>query len=1551
MCLLRINKKRGGWRRRADASNTSSVPGTPLTAQANEDRSASALMTQTNEDGPGSGSHPSVYRPPALKDKVNANRGMQQAPQTKDQSHKSLWDLAYEDLRNQKDGPKLIERFEKILNDQSKTKQTTITLGNEDTATKEDQMSALVNKQLKNMNEEKWRIKLIGKVVEVREQVDRVVSVVRAVKEFISPFAGIDPIHAGLPLAGLLVNDSQERADAIYGLEYITELVRRFAAIEYIYLQDEECTYKEELEVVVIKLYSQILEYETRAACQFDRNTALQVARNVFKADDWKEILEKIKESEEACDKRIRTIDAGDQRTRAKRLENTLEKQNCDILTQLKLSQIQYGELLKTIQEGQKEQEEWVKAKDEMDCLKVFRTSTYEDTMEKNPDHVPGTCEWFVRHSRYREWLNGPASNLLWVTADPGCGKSVLSKFLINSYKSERQKDTSNTSICYFFFKDDSDENKSAAHALCAILHQLFEQNPALLKHAMPHYKRNDGMLCQLLQILWEILMDAAVDPNNGNIVCVIDALDECAESSCGTLINCLAKFYSTVMNTATRIKFLITSRQNPFLEQVFTERFQDPASLRLMGENESEMEEICVEINLVIEAKVKEFQELRLKYGIHDDAHIAVQKQLKGIENRTYLWVALILPELRKMAKYPEHKLLKTIKNIPSSVSEAYERILENSYDKDMARKLLQIVCTAIRPLTLVEMNWALSINEDDSVAELFPLQSFPGIVRDICGLFISIQHSKIYLIHQTAKEFLICENVKESTNSTGDCWKHFLKPAESNLVLAKICISYLLQPEFENDPLIVDGKLEYKKAKTCTEEYANKHGFLLYSAEHWATHFREAEIKEIETCSSVMDLYDIQSKRFVTWFQVYRMAAVGWYYGFPHNFTDLIVGSYFGHEVIVKLLLMRPTELEYKDDFGNTPLLWAVQKKHEAVVKLLLEKSANPESKDKFGQTPLLWATKKRYETVVKLLLKKGANLESKNGDYGGTPLSAAAECGHEAVVRLLLEKGANPESKDEFGQTPLSWAARNGQKRVVKLLLEKNVNLESKDESSRTPLSWAAGYGYKTVVKLLLEKGANPESKDESGRTPLLWIAGAIDLEIDEDIWITEKERENTVKFLLEKGANPESKDESGRTPLSWAAEYGYKTAVKLLLEKSANLESKDNFGRTPLSYAAEKGQERIVKFLLEKSANPESKDKFDKTPLSWAAQKGYETVVKLLLEKGANLESKDNYNETPLSWAAKYGHETVVKLLLEKGANLEFKNEFGRTPLSQAAQKGHEAVVKLLLEKGANLESKDESGRTPLSRAAEEGCEAVVKLLLEKGANLESKDNYNETPLSWAAKYGHETVVKLLLEKSANPESKSGFGQTPLSWAAEKGYETVVKLLLEKGANLESKDDNYSGIPLSAAAECGHEAVVRLLLEKGANLEFKDEFGRTPLSWAAGYGHEAVVRLLLEKGANLEFKNKFGRTPLSWAAGYGHEAVVRLLLEKGANIESKDNFGRTPLSWAAGYGHEAVIKLFLQKGAKLEADSGRTPLSRAIEKGHEEIVKLLTPTPDS
>lgn len=130
---------------------------------------------------------------------------------------KSLWDQAYDDLR--KEHRELVESFEQMLMSEPEMGESTVLEG-EDTSKREEQMSALVESKLKAMNEKQWRFKVCGRVVEVRERVDRIVKVVLVAKESISSAAYIDPLHAGIPWAGvcmLLPVSDLGILDVLYG--------------------------------------------------------------------------------------------------------------------------------------------------------------------------------------------------------------------------------------------------------------------------------------------------------------------------------------------------------------------------------------------------------------------------------------------------------------------------------------------------------------------------------------------------------------------------------------------------------------------------------------------------------------------------------------------------------------------------------------------------------------------------------------------------------------------------------------------------------------------------------------------------------------------------------------------------------------------------------------------------------------------------------------------------------------------------------------------------------------------------------------------------------------------------------------------------------------------------------------------------------------------------------------------------------------------------------------------------------------------------------------
>ena len=106
---------------------------------------------------------------------------------------KSLWERAYTELRICDNT--LVDRFEKVLLSEDPE--------HNETTSREEQLSRIIEEKLALMEREKWVINVTGKSIKVRKQIKRVVKVVRMTKDSLSIVANIDPIHLGVPVAAV----------------------------------------------------------------------------------------------------------------------------------------------------------------------------------------------------------------------------------------------------------------------------------------------------------------------------------------------------------------------------------------------------------------------------------------------------------------------------------------------------------------------------------------------------------------------------------------------------------------------------------------------------------------------------------------------------------------------------------------------------------------------------------------------------------------------------------------------------------------------------------------------------------------------------------------------------------------------------------------------------------------------------------------------------------------------------------------------------------------------------------------------------------------------------------------------------------------------------------------------------------------------------------------------------------------------------------------------------------------------------------------------------
>ncbi|QYT03647.1 ANK_REP_REGION domain-containing protein [Trichoderma simmonsii] len=752
--------------------------------------------------------------------------------------------------------------------------------------------------------------------------------------------------------------------------------------------------------------------------------------------------------------------------------------------------------------------------------LKTLYAVEYPERKDRNDNRIPGTCEWFKNHHHFKQWRESDYSSMLWVSADPGCGKSVLAKYLADGLETNEGRRP-----CYFFFKDDYEDQRSAKNALRCLLYQLFEQNGNLLSDKIiklfKTYEKPLAASPYELGELWSILVLAAQGEDSGETICILDALDECRDNERHSLAKLICEFYGPNNDTKKRVnlKFLITSRPYDKIKRDFESALDaDRLSvIHLKGEGDKEAQMIAKEIDIFIENRVSHIQtNLSL-------THLEQQqllRRLRAVPNRTYLWVCLTLKWIDAARyKFSQADIRKMISNLPQSVDEAYQKILANSTDETQTKKLLHIIVAAERPLTVAEIGLMMAMRQQIKCYETLdhrPDERVKQDIRDICGLFVTIYDEKVYLLHQTAKEFLVPGHntgvqAKQSSQLT---WKSSLLPSHSHRIICEICVWHLLFTKFETQPLA---------GEAIVADYLRDNLFLEYSAKNWATHFHASDIKESEFIQSLRQICDVTSNRCLTWLKVYWADMQT---EIPLHFTTLMIASYFGLKEIVKSELgLRDISIDAVDyRYQRSALSWASENGFDSIVELLIRgpntsfwnyvkwpfsKGAKIDARDIYGRTPLSYACLNGYLPVVQKLVEAGASVTSTDKIHG-TPISYALCTGHTEIVDEL-SKGTRADSRDDIRRELLLSAIKHDDKLIVKRLIDSGANIEVVDSYNATPLHYAVKYENMSITRLLLLSGANTEAADTENMTPLYSAINNGSLKI--------------AQLLLENGANIE------------------------------------------------------------------------------------------------------------------------------------------------------------------------------------------------------------------------------------------------------------------------------------------------------------------------------------------------------------------------------------------------------------------------------------------
>ena len=153
------------------------------------------------------------------------------------------------------------------------------------------------------------------------------------------------------------------------------------------------------------------------------------------------------------------------------------------------------------------------------------------------------------------------------------------------------------------------------------------------------------------------------------------------------------------------------------------------------------------------------------------------------------------------------------------------------------------------------------------------------------------------------------------------------------------------------------------------------------------------------------------------------------------PCNNTLLMEAIMSDNIEIVQWLINNGADINACNDYGNTPLLFAIAvpdlkqvRNTRAIAMKLIRYNANVNVCSKRGKTPLILAAYLGFDDIVEYLITKGANVNACD-DAGNTALMINII--HQptlSIMQELISNGANINVCNKEGMTVLCWAIDN-------------------------------------------------------------------------------------------------------------------------------------------------------------------------------------------------------------------------------------------------------------------------------------------------------------------------------------------------------------------------------------------------------------------------------------------------------------------------------------------------------------------------------------------
>ncbi|CAI7636814.1 unnamed protein product [Penicillium manginii] len=1127
----------------------------------------------------------------------------------------------------------------------------------------------------------------------------------------------------------------------------------------------------------------------------------------------------------------------------------------------------------------------------------LLRSLAFPQMLDRRDNIEPchtNTCQWILKLDEYQSWRN-QSCGLLWVKGKPGAGKSTLMAFLHDKLKESQDGIHDIIRLDFFFTARGTEMQRTPLGMLRSLLNQIFYRDATIRPHVREVYEQR----CRQFggerkwewpqTILEELLVTAILaSANQQPVIIFVDALDEAGAESAQKLAAYFHRLVDRADKKKLTLQVCISCRHYPILES---------ARAKAICVEDHNQDDIATYIkDTLLETELEDLPNQEIREVLVEE----LSQHAKGV----FQWACLIMPLVKE--KFIEGESISDIRDwlgdVPADLEKVYVYILSNvitARNRDQSFLFFQWVCLAERPLTIVEIRYALAAQNAQIASSRIEWEKLHGFVESnermkrrikalaggLAGVVSSGNDEEtVQVVHQSVNDFLRAKGLALLYHSiSGSVGSRDMNNilSQSQATLYRSCLVYLAticsKRQMSNFPgskrtLICDHPfLDYATVNLFVhaEKSAGSRGALLQNEKNILQRMIRYWV-EIYQC-----LHSYHTACPPTGTTVLHMAAAA-------NLVDVLTSALFDEE-----------DIERKNEVGNTALHFAARAGHTTAGKILQEKGANREAKNNNGATPLMEASRCGHLGFVEWLINEGVEIEA----AGGAAVQKAALKGHNVIVEILLGAGANVNAQGgEYGNA-LQAAAYNGGAETVKILLEAQADVNAQGGEYGNALQAAAWSGSAETVKILLEAQADVNAQGGKYGNALQATAYGGSAE--------------TVKILLDAGADVNAQGGQYGNALQAAASKGSADTVKILLEAQADVNAQGGKYGNALQAAAYGGRAKTVKILLDAGADFNAQGGEYGNALQAAAHIGRAETVKILLDAGADVDAQGGEYGNALQAAACGGRAETVKILLDAGANVNAQGgEHGNALQAAAygsygAYGGRAETVKILLDAGANVNAQGGEHGNALQAAAWSGSADTFKILLEAQADVNAQGGKYGNALQAAAYGGRAKTVKILLDAGANVNAQGGQYGNALQAAASKGSAETVKILLDAEADVNAQGGEYES-PLSAAVYSDHANVIEILLQAGADIVLPNALDQTPLHIAASEDMAHLLFRFPQLASAINKRNKLLETPLHLAIYFGHTHFAIKLLHLGADPSLPDGYGRHAMDWAIGQG---------------------------------------------